>query len=62
MKITFAYKYVRINRGILKSVIRNDPLATEPRWYLINFESESQTGESVGFLKYHAATAPAKQS
>lgn len=27
----FAYKYVNTNRGTLNSVIKSDPLATEPK-------------------------------
>jgi hypothetical protein len=42
---------VRINRGILKIVIMNDPLATEPKWYLTNLEMAKMTGVSVGFWR-----------
>lgn len=54
-----AYKYVRINRGTLNNVIRMDPLAAEPRWYLSSLHMAVRTGESVGLRKYQNATAPA---
>lgn len=47
-----ACKYVKIRRGTLNSVIKNDPLATEPKWYFISLPIEYRTGElALGPLK-----------
>lgn len=56
----FAYKYVRINRGTLNSVMRMDPFAADPRWYFNSLQMAMMTGESVGLRKYQNATAPAR--
>lgn len=56
----FAYRKVKINRGILNIVIRMEPFAAEPKLYFKSLHMAVVTGESVGLRKYQNATAPAK--
>lgn len=55
----FAYKYVKIKRGILNKRMSMDPFAAEPKWYLTSLHMAVPTGESVGLRKYQNATAAA---
>lgn len=47
MMTHLAYMYCKISLGILNTVIRKEPQATDPRWYEHNVPIDEQTGDAL---------------